>query len=173
VGDSGDVENGVVIDGCVESGVISERAFGAGLAGMNESFDDKIDIGGHFEGDGFAGNKVDGALPDEAREEDFVESVRQGGGCGEGVCGVTSEGDGDGHGFAAFVVTFSVARGDFVNLPMHPGFCGGEHLHPVHAEVFIAGVWVFGVNAGKSDEASSVMWPALEDGEIEQGWERA
>ena len=172
MGDGGDVENGVVVDGGVEAGVISERAFGAGLAGMNESFDDEIDISGHLEGDGFAGDEVHGALPDEAREEDFVESVRQGGGCGEGVRGVASEGDGDGHGFAALVVSFSVARGDFVNLPMHSCFRGGEDLHPVHSEVFVAGVGVFGVNAGKSDEASSVLWPALEDGEIKQGWER-
>ena len=173
MGDGGDVEHGVVVHRGIETSVITERAFGTGLAGMDESLDDEVNVGGHFERNGFAGDEVYWALSDESCEEDFVETVWERCGCGESVGGVSTEGYRNGHGFAALVVPFSVARSHFMNLPMHPSFRGRKNLHTIHAEVFVAGIGVLGVDAGEGDEPSSVMWPALENGKVEEGWERS
>ena len=172
MGDGRDVEDGIVVDGRVESGVIPERAFGAGLSWVHEAFDDKVDIGRHLERNGLATNEIHWTLSDESGEQDFVESVRKRSGGGKGVGRITADCHCDWHGFASLIVPFAVASGHLVDLPMHAGFGGGEDLHAVHPEILITCVRIHGVDAGEGDEPSAIIGPALEDGQVEQGRQR-
>ena len=77
----------------------------------------------------------------------------------------------DGHARAGFVVTPAVARADLLQLPVHAGGAVVVNLDAIHADVALAGVGVFGDDAGQRDETSAVQRPAFLDGEVEQGWE--
>jgi hypothetical protein len=57
----------------------------------------------------------------------------------------------------------------FLSLPVRAGGCGVVDLEAIHAQVALAGVGVAGGHAGESDEASGVLGPALQDGEVEEG----
>ena len=59
-------------------------------------------------------------------------------------------------------------RSNLLSLPVHSGGASVKNLHAVHAEVAFAGFRVSGGHAGESDEAPSVLRPALEDGEVDQ-----
>ena len=70
------------------------------------------------------------------------------------------------HARAGFVITAAVARADFLQLPVHAGGAVVVDLHAIHADVALAGVGVFGDDAGQGDEAAAVERPAFEDGQI-------
>ena len=59
--------------------------------------------------------------------------------------------------------------GDFLALPVGAGGGGVVDLQAIHADVALAGLGVASDDAGESDEASGVLRPALQDGEVEQG----
>ena len=46
--------------------------------------------------------------------------------------------DGDGHALALFVITTAMARGDFLQLPMHAGGFVVVNLDAIHAEIALA-----------------------------------
>ena len=169
--DRGDVKDGVRIDRRIKAGMIAEGAFGAEFTRLNVAFDDKVDVRRNFERNGETGNEVYRFFSDKPGEQDFVETIGQRSSRGEGVRRIAADGDSDGHGFVAFVVTFAVTRAYFVNLPMHAGSLGVVHLDAVHPEVAITGIGVFGMDAREGDETPAVVWPALEDGEVEKGRE--
>jgi hypothetical protein len=56
----------------------------------------------------------------------------------------------------------------FLPLPMRACGFGVVYLEAVHAYVALAGFWVAGDDAGEGNEASRVLRPALQDGEIEE-----
>ena len=62
-----------------------------------------------------------------------------------------------------------VFGGDFLSLPVRAGGVGVVDLEAVHADISFAGFRVAGDDAGESDEASGILRPALQDGEVEQG----
>ncbi len=56
----------------------------------------------------------------------------------------------------------------FLSLPVGAGgFCVVD-LEGVHAEISFSGFGVAGDDAGEGDEAAGILWPALQDGEIEE-----
>src|SRR5215472_18116316 len=57
--------------------------------------------------------------------------------------------------------------GVFLALPVHAGGLSVVDLHAVHADVAFPCFWVSCDDARKSDEATSVMRPASENGEVE------
>src|ERR1017187_1065346 len=59
-------------------------------------------------------------------------------------------------------------RRNFLPLPVHAGGALVIDLHPVHADVALPGRRIARDHAGQRDEASAILWPAFEDGEIEQ-----
>ena len=59
--------------------------------------------------------------------------------------------------------------GDFLALPVGASGGGVVDLEAVHADIAFAGVGVAGDDAGEGDEASGVLRPALQDGEVEEG----
>ena len=136
---------------------------------IHVTFDDEVGIGGNFEVVGFAFHQFDGFLAQVTGEEKFIEAIgqRRGGGEGE-ASGSPPRKIADGHARAGFVVTAAVARADFLELPVHAGGAVVVNLDAIHADVALAGVGVFGDDAGQGDEAAAVERPAFEDGEIEK-----
>ena len=61
MGDAGDVEDGVVLGGGVEAGVVAEGAFGAQLVEGDVAFENDFGVGGNFEVDGLALHQLDAA----------------------------------------------------------------------------------------------------------------
>ena len=59
-----------------------------------------------------------------------------------------------------------MARADFLELPVHAGGAVVVNLDAIHADVALAGVGVFGDDAGEGDEAPAVERPALLDREV-------
>jgi hypothetical protein len=59
-----------------------------------------------------------------------------------------------------------VLGGDLLALPVHAGGLAVVDLHPIHADVALAGARVAGDDAGEGDEAAAVVGPALEDGKV-------
>ena len=166
VGDGGEVEDRVILDRGVEPGVIAERSFRPGLAGLDVAFEDEVDVGGDFEVVGEALHQLDGFLAQETGEEDLVEPIGEGSGRGKGVGRVAADRDRDGHALAPLVVELAMARADFVHLPMHAGGAAVVDLHAVHAEVARAGLGVAGVDVRQRDEAAAVLRPALQDRQV-------
>ncbi len=66
------------------------------------------------------------------------------------------------HPLAGFVVALAVARGDLVQLPVHPGGASVENLHAVHADVAVARVGVLRVDGRERDERAAVLGPAFQ-----------
>jgi len=59
--------------------------------------------------------------------------------------------------------------GDFLALPVGAGGGGVVDLEAIHSDIPFATVGVTGDDAGESDEASGVLRPALQYGEVEEG----
>src|ERR1700730_2306764 len=62
-----------------------------------------------------------------------------------------------------------VFGGNLLSLPVRAGGGGVVDLEAIHPDISFAGFGVAGDDARESDEASSVLRPALKDGEVEQG----
>ena len=58
---------------------------------------------------------------------------------------------------------------DLVDLPVHSGRPSIIDLHPIHADIAVAGVGVLGEDGRQRDEAPAIVRPALEDWQIVQG----
>src|SRR5205823_5885080 len=101
-------------------------------------------------------------------EEKFVEAIGERRCGGEGEHRIAAEENAHGHARASFVVAPTVARADFLELPVHSGGAVVVNLNAIHADVAFAGVGVFGDDAGEGDEASAVERPAFENGEVEE-----
>ena len=56
-----------------------------------------------------------------------------------------------------------MARADLLQLPVHAGGAVVVNLDAIHADVALAGVGVFGDDAGQRDEAAAVERPAFLD----------
>ncbi len=76
----------------------------------------------------------------------------------------------DGHARAGFVIATSVARADFLELPVHAGGFVVVNLDAIHADVAFAGVGIFGDDAGQRDETSAIERPAFLDRHVRQSW---
>jgi hypothetical protein len=78
----------------------------------------------------------------------------------------------DGHALAGFVITSAVARGDFLQLPVHARGAVVVNLDAIHAELRspVSGSRV--TTHGQRDETSAIQRPAFQDGQIEQRWRR-
>ena len=61
-----------------------------------------------------------------------------------------------------------MARADFLELPVHAGGAVVVNLDAIHADVALAGVGIFGDDAGERDETAAVKRPAFLDGEVEE-----
>ena len=57
--DRGQMENRIIFDRGVKAGVIAKRALRPHLAGLNITFQNKIDVRRHIEIDRFAANEFD------------------------------------------------------------------------------------------------------------------
>jgi hypothetical protein len=53
------MEDGIILERGVETGVVAERAFGSCFAGLDGAFEDEIDVGWDLEVDGFALHQLD------------------------------------------------------------------------------------------------------------------
>ena len=62
-----------------------------------------------------------------------------------------------------------VFGGYFLALPMHASGALVVDLHAIHSDIAFAGFGIAGDDAGEGDETSSVLRPALQDWEIEEG----
>ena len=133
----------------------------SGSRRVNVAFDDEVGVGGDFEIVRLALHEFDGFLAEVTGEEEFIEAIGQRRGGGEGEDGIAAEENGDGHARAGFVIAAAVARADFLELPVHAGGAVVVNLHAIHADVALAGVGVFGDDAGERDEASAVERPAF------------
>src|ERR1019366_67981 len=107
-----------------------------------------------------------------AGEQKFIQSVWQRRGRGEGKHRIAADEDADGHALALFVITPAMARGDFLQLPVHAGGFVVVDLDAIHADVALAGVRITRHDAGQGDEAPAVERPAFQDGEVEKRLER-
>ena len=150
--------------------MVAERAFVAERLGrVNVAFDDEVGIRRDFQVVGLALDEFDGFFAEVTGEEEFVEAVGQWRGGGEGEHGIAAEKNGDGHARTGFVVAAAVSRANFLKLPVHAGGAVVVDLDAIHADVALAGVGIFGDDAGERDEASAIEGPAFEDGEGEDG----
>ena len=61
-----------------------------------------------------------------------------------------------------------VFGGHFLALPVHSGGALVVDLHTIHSDIPFASFRIAGDDAGQGDEASPVLGPALQDGEIEE-----
>ncbi len=138
------------------------------FAGIHVAFDNEVGVGGNFEIVGFALDEFDGFFAEITGEEKFVEAVGQRRSGGEGEHGIAAQKNGHGHARAGFVVPASVARADFLELPVHAEGALVVNLEAIHADVAFAGVGVFGDDAREGDEAAAVERPAFLDGEVEK-----
>ncbi len=172
VRDGGDVEDGIRLGQRVIAGVIAERAFVAQrFGGVDVAFDDEVGVGGHLQGVGLALHELNGFLAEITGEQELVEAVGQRRGGAEGEDGIATEEDGDGHALALLVIAAAVARGDFLQLPVHAGGVVVVNLDAIHADVALAGVGIVRDNAGQRDESAAIERPAFENGQIgECGW---
>ena len=57
--DRGEMEDRIIFDGSVETGVIAKRTFRPHFARLNVTFQNEIDIGRNFQIDGFALHQLD------------------------------------------------------------------------------------------------------------------
>ena len=146
-----------------ERPLVAER-----LGGVDEALDHDVGVGRNLEVVGFALHHLDRLAAEIAGEQEFIQPVRQRRGGAKRKHRVAAEEDGHRHPLAGFVVAASVARGDFLQLPMHAGGRVVVNLHAIHAEVAVAGVGVARDDAGQRDEASAVERPALEDRQVKQ-----
>src|SRR5438093_3627363 len=162
------MENGIIFNRGVKPGVIAKRSLRPHFSRLHITFENEIDVCGHFELNGFTANKLDCFLSQEASKEQFVQSVRQRCSCREGVNRVATECDCDWHAFTAFVITFAVARAYLMKLPMHCGRGLVIDLHPVNADVARAGLRVARMHIWQGNETPAVFWPAFENRKIPQ-----
>src|SRR5260370_26345399 len=123
------MENRILIDGRVESCVISERSFLSQFAGLDIPFQDKIDIGRNFKIASLALHKLDRFFSNESSEKHLIEAIRQGRSRSKSVGGISTETDGDRHSLVFFVVPLTVAPAAFLNFPSHPRRPSVRHLH--------------------------------------------
>ena len=73
-----------------------------------------------------------------------------------------------GRGTRGAEVVAVVFGGNFLALPMHTGGALVIDLHAIHSDIAFAGFGIASDDAGEGDETSSVLRPALQDGEIEE-----
>ena len=71
MGDAGDVEDGIVVGQSVEAGVIAEGTLGAELVETDVAFENDFGGGGDLQVDGFALDKLDGLLAEEAGDDEL------------------------------------------------------------------------------------------------------
>src|SRR4029077_11932263 len=112
--------------------------------------------------------KLDGFVAQESGKQDLIETVRQRSGRSKGIGGITTQSDGPWHSLPPLVITPAMSGPDLVDLPMHSGCSFVVDLHPVHAEIAGARVWVPGMNVWQRDESSAIFWPALQHRQIVQ-----
>ena len=72
------MEDRIIFNRSVETGVIAERSFRPHFARLHVTFEDEIDIGRNFEIDGLARNKLDRFLSEKSGEKNFVQAIGQG-----------------------------------------------------------------------------------------------
>ncbi len=127
----------------------------------------KSGVGGNFQIVRLAFHEFDGFFAEITGEQKFVQAVRQRRGRGERKHRIAADENADGHFFAAFVITSSVPRADFLQLPVHSRRLVVVNLDAIHADITFARVRVFRDDAGQCDKTSAVERPAFEDGKIE------
>ena len=151
MGDGGDVKHRVRLRQGVVAGVVAERPLVTQrLDRIDVALDDDVGVGWHLEVAGFALDHLHRLAAQIAGEQKLIQPVRHRGGGAERIDRVAAEEDGHRHPLASLVVATAVARGDFLQLPMHAGRLVVINLHPIHAEVAIAGVRVAGDDAWQS-----------------------
>ena len=171
VRDRGDVKNGIRLGQRVVAGVVAERAFVAErFLGVDVAFDDEVGVGGNFEVVSLALHQLHGFFSQVASEQKLIETIGQRCGGSEGKHRVAADENADGHPLALFVITTSVARGDFLQLPVHAGGFVVVNLDTIHADVAFAGVGVFGDDTGERDEAPAVERPAFKNRDVSKRW---
>src|SRR5690349_23874463 len=58
---------------------------------------------------------------------------------------------------------------DFLQLPMHAGRALIVNLHPIHADVALARIWILCHDARQRNETAPIERPTFLDGKIQQG----
>ena len=140
------------------------------FARVNVAFDDEVGVGGDFEVVGLALHQFDGFLAEITGQQEFIQSIRQRCGGGEGEDGIAPEKNRDGHARAGLIITPPMTRADFLQLPMHAGRAFIVDLHAVNADIAFARVGIFRHDARQGDETSAIEGPAFLNGKIEERW---
>ena len=174
VGHAGHMENGIVIGERIKAGVVPKRTFQSEFAKVDISFQNEFCTGWDFQLDGFARHHFHRFAAQKARKHHFVDIVRERHDTRKDHCRISSNSHGDLH--PAFFFRPSahapglseVLGAVLVCLPVH-GSCGlVEDLHSIHAAVALSGFRILAKNQRQSDEASSILGPALKDGKFQQ-----
>ena len=170
--DGRDVKHRIRLGQGVITGVIAERPFVAQrLRRVHVAFDDEIRVGGNFQVVGLAFDQFDGFFAEITGQQKFIQAIRQRRGGGKGETSGRRRGKSRrACAVPRFVITPAMARGDFLQLPMHAGGLVVVNLDAIHADVALAGVRVARDDAGQRDETPAVQRPAFQDGQIEQSW---
>ena len=111
--------------------------------GINVTFDDKIGVGGNFQVVGHAFDQFDGFFAQITRQQKFVHAIRQRRRRAKREDRIAAEKNAHRHALAGFVITSPVARGDFLQLPMHARGLVVINLDAIHADIAFAGVGIF------------------------------
>ena len=193
---AGDVENGIQIFERIEAGVIAEGTLGAKFVEIDVALEDDFARCRNFKVHRFTFDQVDRGSAKKSGNEIFFNFGRSGHDRRKGDCRIGADCDRDFH-LARRTLTFGddtsagtaghdvdcgrlafnggthplagMFGGDFLTLPVHPGRSLVINLHAVHSKIALARLRISRGHAGKSDEASGIFGPALQDGEVEQG----
>ena len=195
MGDASEVEDGIEIFERVEAGVIAERALAAQFVEVDVAFEHNFARSRYLEVYGFALDQIDRRSAEKAGDQVFLDLGRRGNNRRKRHCGFGADGNRDLHLPGRAIAfgndgTSGRARHDvdrrrlardccphtlarvfgrnFLTLPVHSSRTFVEDLHPVHAEVALAGLGIARGDARESDEPSRILGPALENREIEQ-----
>ena len=154
--------------GRIMAEVIAERSFAPAFFGGTYPFEDKFRICRNGDRDRTSSDKLRAFFAEEPGEKCFVNPFRQRRNCCEEHCRVGAERDGEFERLVHFVRLIVMEAAAFLNLPVHAGRPGVEHLHPVHADVSFAVPRVMGEHLRQSDEPPAILRPALDDRQVVQ-----
>ena len=162
------VEHRIIFHRGVITGVIAKRSLWFCLARLDITFQNKIDIGRHFQVNRLAPHHLDGLAAQKSGEQNFVQPIGQRGSRGKCVDRIAPDCHRHRHALAPFVVTLAMTRPHFVDLPVHPRGAVVIDLHPIYPNIPRTGFGITRMHIRQGNETAAVLRPALQDRNVVQ-----
>ena len=159
------LKTGKLLGRRVVARVVAERALGGEVVLVDIALEDDLGVRRYLEIDGDTLDQLDRLAAEEAGNHQFVDVLRER--RARRVRGHRVEPECDRNLHPALREQI-VGATVLVDLPVHGGRAGAEHLHAIHPDVALAGAWIARDHGRQRDERPGIAGPARLHGQPAQ-----